>query len=102
MTDHPMTYEQVGAFLTLPASDVYDGLAVGCDIEPESHLHVARHGAPGTGLLGRVVLASHTPGLGAGVVAVSASEARKVAAELLNMADELDGIEVAREGREDR
>lgn len=89
MTDRPMTPEQVDAYMEIPDSEVYEGPIFGCDLVPDSHLHAARIGS---GANGRVAVAVHSPATGVGVVNVSGSEARKIAAALLNLADDLDGI----------
>lgn len=60
-----------------------------CSTTEHDHLHVSRLGAPGQSY-GRAGLRFHSPD-SANTILVSATEARVLAAHLLDIADELDG-----------
>lgn len=64
-----------------------------CDVSPNDHLHLVRVGEANARLRGRVGIRLHS-GKDDGGIAVlfSAPEARQIAAELMNIADELDGV----------
>lgn len=68
-----------------------DDVAFACNARPTDHLHLRRIGNEGDRLDGRIAVAMHD-GTGSSVVAYfAAPEARQIAAQLLNLADELDG-----------
>lgn len=76
------------------AGDVGEDYALACNASPQSdHVHVRRIGAEGSLLNGRVLLFTHgEEGEDVATVYIAAHEARMLAAALLNMADELDGV----------
>lgn len=61
-----------------------------CNANQSDHVHIRRFGDKGDGMAGRVGIAAHS-GPGLVVTYFTASEARMIAAVLLDAADELDG-----------
>lgn len=85
----PMSPEDFAELVSDAQSGVMgENFAFGCSANPEDHAHVQRCGA---GSHSRVGLAVHDQGNAASVY-VSPAQARRIAAALLNAADEIDGV----------
>lgn len=90
MADHPMTPDEYAELVfraNLDGGSSETDVVFACDVKPQDHLHFTRLGAVGSKLGGRIGMQTH----GGVIVLFSAGEARKVAASIMNLADELDG-----------
>lgn len=69
-----------------------DDFAFNSNHNPAVHLHARRWGPAKGGLASRVALSAHNAdGTGAALL-VSSAEARQIAAQILDLADEIDGV----------
>lgn len=68
-----------------------DDLGFACNATPDEHIHARRVGHAGSRLGGRASIAAHGAN-GYAVVFLAAPEARRLAAHLLTIADDLDGV----------
>lgn len=72
------------------SEDEGDELVIACNVRKTDHIHVRRVGPAGSGLGARVTILTHGPN-GATSAFLASPQARKLAAHLLNAADEIDG-----------
>lgn len=77
--------------LLAKAPDAEERLGFVCDADPRDHLHVGRIGDQGSGLEARGTLLIHEGGRAARVF-MAAPRLRVLAAALLDVADEIDGM----------
>lgn len=87
---NPFQIDQESAAEVLGTRKIQE-IAKVCNVDPRDHLHVVRAGSKGSGLKGRGALLTHE-GESTTRIFLAAPELREVAAALLNVADDLDGI----------
>jgi hypothetical protein len=84
-------YARLGEFVA--HDEIGEEFALACNADAGDHLHTVRIGPKGSGLEGRVAVKVHDAEGRQLIVYLAASDARSLAAHLLNFADELDGYE---------
>lgn len=90
---HPIDPEHFSRLATYTeTNETGDEFALACNLHGTDHLHVLRVGPEGSRLEGRVVIAMHDGDGEALTQFFSASDARALAANLLDAADSLDGV----------